>query len=363
MNRHMLMTVKPGFWWHLLCTTIEFHAGPLPIARFLPIAHSSGHQIFEKFLTSATQSNCIPRFCSSSYHLHYLYSSSLRHRCISHSEYKKMSSIALMFLTVALISVGSVNGLTSPTTGKATRRPSVFPNSQGVSKRDVDVLIRQTGQTNPGGAAVGIPVDSHCRHGFAQVFALDPLPCKKRMNSGLLKLTCPLLVRAVDQLEDEGFIEQFNAKLQDDSDSDESLSALRNSMKDAHKVHASVRMEMIQREEERQILQSRLGEFGSKAFLTAGVAGASSDSVSDVKCLHAWLGDYLFRGSDASPLGAMVAEVLLDRGIGLEGTPDCQRFCDPLSKLAASPPTPRNKQRLKTSKELARRRRQKESSQ
>jgi hypothetical protein len=267
-----------------------------------------------------------------------------------------------LVLAVAHISVRTANGLSSHPSSKATRRPSAFPNSHDVSQKDVELLIRQTGQTGPGDAAVGIPVNCQCRHGFAQVFALDPLPGNKRMNSGLLKLTCPLLVRAVDQLEDEGFIDQFNAKLQD-ADYDESFSALQNAMKDAHHVHASVRMEMLQTEEEHQILQSKLGERGASAFLTAGVAGASSDAVSDVKCLHAWLGDYLFRGSDASPLGTMVAEVLLDRGIDLQGTLDCQMFCDPLSKLAATPPTPRNKQRLKTGKELARRRRQKESSQ
>ena len=272
-----------------------------------------------------------------------------------------MSFVGLL-LTVALVLVRITDGLSSHRSSKEpTRRQSIFPNSRDVNQKDVEVLKRQTGQTSPGDAAVGIPVNCMCQHGFPQVFALDPLPGKKRMNSGLLKLTCPLLVRAVDQLEDEGFIDEFNAKLKD-CKNDEGFPALQNAMRDAHRMHAAVRMEMIQSEEELQILQAKLGERGASAFLKAGVAAASMDAVSDVKCLHAWLGDYLFRGSDASPLGAKVAEVLSDRGIDLRGTPDCQRFCDPMSNLVASPPHPRNKQRLKTGKELARRRRQKESS-
>jgi hypothetical protein len=275
---------------------------------------------------------------------------------------RKMFFVGLI-VAIAHISVRPASGLSSHSSSKVTRRSSIFPNSQDISQNDVDVLVRQTGQPNPGDAAVGIPVNCQCQHGFAQVFALDPVPGNNRINSGLLKLTCPLLVRAVDQLEDEGFINQFNAKLKESDKNDEGLSALQKDMKDAHQVHASVRMEMIQTEEENQMVRSKLGERGASAFLTAGVAGASSDAVSDVKCLHAWLGDYLFRGSDASPLGGMVAELLLDRGIELHGTHDCQRCCDPLSKGVATPPTPRNKQRLKGGKEQARRKRQKESSQ
>lgn len=238
------------------------------------------------------------------------------------------------------------------------RRPSIFPNSQDVTSTDIEVFVRQTGQTKPGDAAIGIPTNCQCRHNFAQVFALDPLPNEKRMNSGLLKLTCPLLVRAVDDLEDEGFIAQFNTKLVE-SDETGDATKLQQAMRAAHQVHASVRMELLNTEEHRQALQSRLGDRAAECFLSAGVAGASSDAVSDVKCLHAWLGDYLFRGADSSPLGAMVGKVLADRGIDVRGSPDCRQYCDPLSSLPASPPMPRNKQRLKTNKERARRQRNK----
>lgn len=232
--------------------------------------------------------------------------------------------------------------------GLHPRRQSIFPNSNDVTTKHIEVFIRQTGQANAGSAAIGVPTQCACRHNFPQVFTLDPLPNDRRMNSGLLKLSCPLLVRAVDQLEDEGCIAQFNKRVEDSR-------KLQDAMRDAHKVHAKIRMVLLDTEDQRQALKLRLGDQGADFFLSAGVAGASPEAVSDVKCLHAWLGDYLFRGAEASPLGALVAELLQERGIDIRGTIDCQSYCDPLSSLPAAPPTPRNKQRLKTTKERNRR--------
>ncbi|CAN0211412.1 unnamed protein product, partial [Ectocarpus sp. 8 AP-2014] len=50
-----------------------------------------------------------------------------------------------------------------------------------------------------------------CRHGFPQAFAFDP--CGHKVSSGLFRLSCPLLVQAIDLLEDEGGIEDVNARL------------------------------------------------------------------------------------------------------------------------------------------------------
>ena len=195
-----------------------------------------------------------------------------------------------------------------------------------------------------------MPKVCNCQHGFPQVFALDPLPPSGRMNSGLLKLTCPLLVRAVDELEDDGYIHRFNEQVAEDA-------GLQMSILEAHQEHASARIKMLDEQEIEDALKAKLGEQGSLAFLNSGVAGASSDSVRDVKCLHAWLGDYLFRGAAASPIGDMVAQELSRKGISLVGDPTCHRFCDPSSSIIVEPPKPRNKQRLRTGKEAARRKR------
>jgi hypothetical protein len=234
-------------------------------------------------------------------------------------------------------------------------RPTTFPNSVAVAPDDLLTLTRQTGQVSPSKAASGVPSFCHCRHGFAQAFALDPAPPSSgRMTSGLLKLSCPLLVRAVDELEDEGFIQQFNERVATNVE-------LQAAILDAHQTHATARMQMIgQQEETLKTIEEKLGERGATAFMQAGVAAVSFDNVKDVKCLHAWLGDFLFRGAEASPLGAMVAQELAQKGIDLTGNPACHTFCDPSSSVAVEPPKPRNKQRLKTGKEVARRKRKKE---
>jgi len=166
-------------------------------------------------------------------------------------------------------------------------------------------------------------------------------------------------VRAIDELEDNGFISQFN-NLVSEGSNDTKESALQSAIRDAHSVHASVRHRLIRSEEELDLIRAKLGEEHFLAFMSAGVAGASPDAVTDVKCLHAWLGDYLFRGPEKSPIGTMVARILNERGVDDRGTIDCWQFCDPSNEVRPKPPEARNRNRKRTSKELARRRRLKE---
>lgn len=109
------------------------------------------------------------------------------------------------------------------------------------------------------------------------------------------------------------------------------------------------------------LLKQQLGDKGADAFLNSGIAGSSPDK-RDVKCLHAWLGDYLFRKE--STLGKVIAQTLVDKkDVSLSGTVDCHQFCNPNSKVLVEPPKPRNKQRLKTRKERDRRKRLKNKQQ
>lgn len=346
-----------------------------------------------------------------------------------------------MFFLGCFQILGTAHGLSNPTQSPSfkpeqqnprldeastflSRRPTVFPNSVGVGEENIKVLVRQTGQTKPSEAAIGIPKTCSCRHGFPQVFAMDPLPHPdgKRMNSGLLKLTCPLLVRAVDDMEDEGFLQRWNAELlgwadhevdevnptedemeiQRTSHKEKSMNASdwQQAVHEGHQVHAAARARLLQSPDDFRTIQTKLGDRGAQAFFNAGVAGATclssppslllaspcTDSVTstagrvekyqDLKCLHAWLGDYLFRGPTASPVGAKVAKELSVRGVDITGTPHCWAQCsknhmdnregtsmsdqgNKSNMPTISPPKPRNKQRLKTGKEVARRRRKK----
>lgn len=232
----------------------------------------------------------------------------------------------------------------------SSQRQTIFPNSQPVQQSDLDSLIRQTGQPNPASAAIGVPSTCRCRHGFPQAFAMDPLPkTSGRVNSGLLKLTCPHLVRAVDSLEDEGLLHEMNHRLAESQE-------LQLAAADAHNIHASVRRNLLDAADVVRV-QSKLGERGAGAFLEAGVAGSSAGST-DAKCLHAWLADFLFRESQ---FGNAVVEMLQDRGVEISGTKECRGACDPTSGTLPTPPVPRNKQRLKTNKEKARMRRRKDN--
>ena len=157
-----------------------------------------------------------------------------------------------------------------------SQRPTAFPNSVQVQPEDIDTFIRQTGQLAPSKAAIGIPATCNCRHGFAQAFAMDPFP-QDRLNSGLLKLTCPHLVRAVDALEDDNMIGEVNKRL-------ETSDELQSAMEKSHKLHATTRNELLD-DGALQTLQSKLGQKGTQAFLESGVAGASQGG-NDVKvCL------------------------------------------------------------------------------
>lgn len=61
-----------------------------------------------------------------------------------------------------------------------------------------------------------VAVSPHCRHGFPQAFAFDPAGHK--ISSGLFRLSCPFLVQAIDQLEDEGGVEDMNRRLEADEE-------------------------------------------------------------------------------------------------------------------------------------------------
>jgi hypothetical protein len=233
-----------------------------------------------------------------------------------------------------------------------SKRKTAFPNSVPAQPSDVESFIRQTGQIAPAKAAIGVPSSCACRHGFPQAFAMDPIH-SGRINSGLLKLTCPLLVRAVDSLEDEGMISLFNQRLEENNNN--SNNYIQQATDEAHAVHAASRQELLNGRDV-DAVRVKLGERGTTAFLEAGVAGASAGST-DVKCLHAWLADSLFRGE--TPMGKAVTKELVDRGVDLTGILTCNVACDPRSGTTPEPPVPRNKQRLKTGKTIARRKRRK----
>ena len=266
---------------------------------------------------------------------------------------------------------------------RPTKR-NIFPGAIPITEADKETCARQTGQVAPGNALMGKPSQCSCKHGYPQAFSLDPAPPTQqfkrrsmdRVNSGLLKLTCPLIVNAIDALEDEGFINKMNSILAAKEGEDE----LSQCMNDAHAIHSSTRKKLIlgpARDDDNQtfqMLKSKLGDKGAEYFLDSGVAGANPlTKKKDVKCLHAWLADYLFRITDEEvcydgmtsdhPIGEAILQSLKERGIDFTGTDTCYHVCSgggvdvESGDGAVTVPIARNKQRKKKDKELERRRR------
>ena len=286
-----------------------------------------------------------------------------------------------------------------------SRKPPLFPGAIPIdSSADIATFIHQTNQPSPANALLGKPSTCNCRHGFPQAYSLNPMPMspcqessKQRLNSGLLKLTCPLLVTSVDLLEDEGFMKNINLRLTDTTKNEEWIAC----MNDAHRIHAITRKELIFEERKAnwedadaankkfdqdgarsndayQTLKDKLGVNGAEFFLDSGVAGVNPLSTNaDVKCLHAWLADYLFReqvcsGVDGEitkhPIGEAIVDELVHRGVDIRGTETCNSVCSGIfransnsgeenSTIAVSIPVPRNRQRKRSGKEVERRKR------
>ena len=66
-----------------------------------------------------------------------------------------------------------------------------------------------------------IGVGMRCKHGYPQAFAFDPVrrapwaygERKSKIESGLFRLSCPLLVKAVDEWEAEGAVKKINEEV------------------------------------------------------------------------------------------------------------------------------------------------------
>lgn len=63
-------------------------------------------------------------------------------------------------------------------------------------------------------AGDAVAVSPRCQHGFPQAFAFAPVGHK--ISSGLFRLSCPLLVQAIDKLEEDGGLEDMNEQLEID---------------------------------------------------------------------------------------------------------------------------------------------------
>ncbi|CAM9192842.1 unnamed protein product [Ectocarpus sp. 13 AM-2016] len=157
-----------------------------------------------------------------------------------------------------------------------------------------------------------------CRHGFPQAFAFDP--CGHKVSSGLFRLSCPLLVQAIDLLEDEGGIEDVNARLASEE-------GLREDFMAVNLAHGMLRRRLVT-PDKLGMVEETIGKEGAERFLDSGITGVTPGKVRDAKCLHAHVADALMRGRSANAIGRATLELLEARGVRTDGGDRCSEQCN-----------------------------------
>ncbi|CAK9049250.1 Hypothetical protein SCF082_LOCUS27302, partial [Durusdinium trenchii] len=200
-----------------------------------------------------------------------------------------------------------------------------------VTEADVDCLEQRHLFLRPGQSwdlqrrAVG--AGHRCRHGWPQAVVVDPI-WPDHCLGDLVRLTCPLLVEAIDAYERQGALRGYNARLQEDEE-------WKAHLRDAHVAHRALRQQLLsERPEEMAKVRARMGTQLVELILQTGLCGMKFDQdLVDVKCLHAQVGDELTRGSN--PVGRQVLADLAEAGVEIEGNELCCDHCNvqvPLSE-------------------------------
>ena len=158
-----------------------------------------------------------------------------------------------------------------------------------------------------------------CRHGFPQVLVMDPLRASGKIGD-LMRVTCPLLVAAIDEFETTA-IEAYNARVRRDE-------SWRSQLLATNEAHRTIR-ERFMLEHHAKLSQAKMtmGNSTVDMIMTTGLANMRfTANSSDVKCLHAQVADELARGNNT--IGRQVLMDLAESGVEVEGNDYCCDFCN-----------------------------------
>jgi len=174
-------------------------------------------------------------------------------------------------------------------------------------------------------------VGRRCQHGFPQAFVMHPLrrvgdDTQHRLppEGGLFRLTCPSLVKAIDEWEADGAV----LELDREADADPSVRA---ALEAANAGHTAARVELFGHDVERALeSESRRSVRDMTALVMQTGVAAQSPSKPMTKCLHAQVADSLCRGSAQNPVGQRILDRLREhRGVAVDGDALCRQQCDP----------------------------------
>lgn len=163
-----------------------------------------------------------------------------------------------------------------------------------ISRTDIEIVSNQLGRSARG----IIGVEGRCQFSLPQVVKTASFIEAGKPFPTLFWLTCPVKIKAVARLEDEGWAGMLQAKLGQDP-------ALKAKLAQAHEEYKGLRHCLAEQD-------------GHPVFKT-GIGGVKG--IDGIKCLHAHYAHFLATGSN--PIGEMVAK-RLEATSGLS----CKRRCD-----------------------------------
>lgn len=196
-----------------------------------------------------------------------------------------------------------------------------FPN--GIRPTAADITCVGTRQLeHPLGDVIAVD-KRKCRHGFTRAIVRFPVHgqaaavAHPTAHSGMIRLTCPHLVKEIDSLEVGGGIRKVNdslstsATLKDDfNTTNESWAAARKS------ATTDAEVEFVKR---------KMGAQGAKHFFDSGIIGVSKGKTDDAKCLHAHVADFIIRGKNE--IGQLVLDELQKKNVNTEGCSGMWQVC------------------------------------
>mmetsp|Transcript_107142 Transcript_107142/g.206077 ORF Transcript_107142/g.206077 Transcript_107142/m.206077 type:complete len:216 (-) Transcript_107142:55-702(-) len=140
----------------------------------------------------------------------------------------------------------------------------------------------------------------------------------------MIRLSCPHLVKEIDQWEHDGAIEELNYLLEKDRGE-----ALRENFRETNKAHSDLRKAATTPEQMQHLIE-RHGQKRVDFRMQGGIIGVSQNKLDDIKCVHAHVADQLLRGGNL--IGEKCLELLEKKGVNVRGCDGCSQQCDPSVK-------------------------------
>ena len=203
------------------------------------------------------------------------------------------------------------------------------------TERDEGIARAQLGRS----ASAAVGAAARCAHGAPRAYLYAPLSASEdgafaRAEHGTCRLACPMLCDEVKAWERRGGLADVAREVDRREDLREGLIA-------AHEDAPKLRNWLLGVESGRQIredaerdgAESAAGKV-NRIVNETGVVGVTLSDVREVKtwkivkCLHAQLADFFVRGREKNPVGALVFDTLVERGVRVDGTEDCARRCN-----------------------------------